>query len=106
LVELVWSFPPEWRRNKELLIEILGDRVPKEVMNRPKMGFGVPLASWLRGPLREWASDLMASSLVKDGEWFEASALEKIWLDHLSEKSDRSQEIWVVLSFLDWKSRH
>ena len=103
LVELAWSLPPQWRQGKAFLKEILSEYVPPELTNRPKKGFGVPLNSWLRGPLRQWAGDLLQSKACKELGYFDEGVMNRIWEDHYSGRFDRGYELWNLLSFLQWK---
>jgi asparagine synthase (glutamine-hydrolysing) len=88
--------------SKWVLRQVLYRHLPKEMMERPKMGFGVPLDSWLRGPLRDWAEDLFTPQRLG------ASGLRKepilsAWAEHLSGKRDRQYALWNVLSYLAWE---
>lgn len=106
VVEFAWSLPHHQKiRNgtsKWLLRQVLHRLVPRQIVERPKMGFGVPIDSWLRGPLKEWAEDLLAESeLAKDGILHAAPIREK-WAEHLSGRRNWQYLLWNVLMFQAW----
>lgn len=103
LIQLAWSLPAEWRQNKALLKDILYRYVPQDLIERPKMGFGVPVGHWMRGPLRTWAEDLLCSGAAKEESWFNHRELMSIWKEHSSGRADRTYELWNILCFLQWK---
>ncbi len=109
LVEWVWRLPSSQNaraaRPKHLLRRVLSRYVPDRLVERPKMGFGVPLADWLRGPLRDWAEDLMnKAGLVADGI-FDAEAVRLLWLEFLRGDDRRYYFIWNLLMFQAWHRR-
>ena len=90
---------------KWLLRKVLERYVPRSLFERPKMGFGVPLAEWLRGPLRTWCEDLLADSrLRRDGYW-NAGVVRSAWTAHLAGKVDSSSRLWPILMFQSWLDR-
>jgi asparagine synthase (glutamine-hydrolysing) len=106
LFELVYRLPPSMlmkgKQGKQLLRAILRKHVPDSIIDRPKMGFGIPLADWLRGPLREWAEDLLsAERLVRDG-YFRVDPIRRVWTDFLAGKNHGHYLIWDVLMFQGW----
>lgn len=91
---------------KEPLRKLLAERLPVQLMRHPKKGFGVPLDSWLRGPLREWAeSKLTVESLVRT-EAFSPERVRRAWHEHLSGQSNRQTEIWRVLMYQQWHEKN
>jgi len=107
LLELAWSFPQSWRykdgKGKIILRDILGRFVPKEFYERPKMGFSVPIASWLRGSMREWCGDLLSESAIQKSGIFDASSVSKILKEHQSGDHDNSELLWNMLMFQAWE---
>jgi asparagine synthase (glutamine-hydrolysing) len=76
--------------------------VPRHLVERPKMGFGVPIDRWLRGPLREWASDLLSPARLAREGYFDARPIEVKWLEHSSGKRNWHYLLWNVLMFEAW----
>ena len=102
LMELSWQSPPALRNGKAVLKTLLDRHVPRTLTVRPKMGFGVPLGAWLRGPLREWAEDLLAASTMERDGFLDPAAVRACWLEHLSGRTDWSYRLWIVLMFNAW----
>lgn len=108
LVEFAFRLPRKFRvRNGEtkwLLRRVLDRYVPRELVERPKMGFGVPLADWLRGPLREWAEDLLDPARLGGG-FIDIDAARRLWREHLSGRRNRAYALWTILMFEAWRRR-
>ena len=108
LVEFAWSLPPHMRirkgQTKWLLRRVLDRYVPRELLDRPKMGFAIPLANWLRGPLRHWAEDLL-DPLSMSGGLLDPAAVRKLWLEHVDGGRNRSGALWTILMFEAWRRR-
>jgi len=106
IVELVWRLPLDYKLragvSKWPLREILHRRVPRELVERPKMGFGVPIDTWLCGPLRSWAEDLLSESRLRAEGYFETAAIRRKWLDHVSGARQWHYHLWDVLMFQAW----
>jgi asparagine synthase (glutamine-hydrolysing) len=109
VVELAWRIPINMNisgnQGKLLLKEILYKRIPRELIERPKSGFGIPLGDWLRGPLRGWVEDLISRDrLTLEGN-FCAQSVHEIWRQHLSGDFDWSSRLWNILMFQAWLER-
>ena len=106
VVEFAWSLPLSYKlregQTKWPLRQVLYRHVPRALIDRPKMGFGVPLHDWLRGPLREWAEELLDEArLAKEG-YFHPAPIRKIWAEHLSGRRNWMAQLWNVLMFQAW----
>jgi asparagine synthase (glutamine-hydrolysing) len=101
LVELAWSLPLSLKirdgRGKWLLRSLLSRYVPQSMIDREKRGFGLPVAAWLRGPLREWSEELLR---VRSGV-FDAAKVQTVWREHLA-GANREGTLWRVLMFEAW----
>lgn len=109
LVELLWSLPPEIHRggsgSKGLLRAVLARYIPPAMIDRSKRGFSVPLAQWLRGPLRDWAEDLLSSAkLVQDG-FFDPVRTNLLWQRHVSGAENNATGLWNILMVCAWSNR-
>ncbi|WP_116472419.1 asparagine synthase (glutamine-hydrolyzing) [Zobellella maritima] len=106
VVELAWQMPLHYKiRNGEgkwLLRQVLYRHVPEELIERPKMGFAIPLDDWLRGPLREWAEALLNEQRLAEEGFFNVSAIRQIWHEHISGKYNHATRLWPVLMFQAW----
>lgn len=106
VVEYSWRVPTEFKlrdnKSKWLLREVLYRYVPKDLIERPKMGFSVPIAAWLRGPLREWAEELLDTDKITRQGYFEPDVVNGYWLEHQLGRFDRSMNLWPILIFQSW----
>lgn len=107
LVEFVGTLPIEYkltaRSTKRILRDIAYSRVPQEMLDRPKSGFGVPIDVWLRGPLREWAEQLLRPSVLQDDGLLDVAAIQRAWREHQAGYKLRHHELWAVLMFQAWR---
>jgi asparagine synthase (glutamine-hydrolysing) len=76
--------------------------VPKALIERPKMGFGIPLGEWLRGPLRDWAEALLDEGRLRSEGFFRPEPIRRLWQAHLRGTSDEQYRLWGVLMFQSW----
>ena len=83
--------------------ELLYKRVPKNLIERPKMGFGVPIGEWLRGPLRDWAEYLLEENRIINSGYFQNSEIQKKWREHLSGERNWHYYLWDILMFESWR---
>ncbi len=106
--ELVWSLPSEYRTHtnkstpKRILRTIAAQYVPLEQLDRPKMGFGVPLEKWLRGPLRLWAESLIEPAAIKQQGILDESIVTATWQNVLSGQPRATELMWSILMFQHW----
>ncbi|WP_133512494.1 asparagine synthase (glutamine-hydrolyzing) [Candidatus Thiosymbion oneisti] len=106
VVELAWRMPLAMKIcggvGKWPLRRILYKYVPRELIERPKQGFGIPLAEWLRGPLRDWAEDLLDERRLNDEGFLNPVPIRRYWREHLGRRRNRQHALWAVLMFQAW----
>lgn len=107
IVEFAFSLPMRLKlrdgRGKWLLRELLTKYVPSSLINRPKQGFSAPIGRWLRGPLREWASDLLAVDSLRTDAVFHPQIVQRYWQEHLLGQRDWSRRLWPILMYQQWR---
>lgn len=106
VVEFAWRIPLQYKlregTTKWALRQVLYRYVPQQLVERPKMGFRLPIADWLRGPLRDWTEDLLDESKLRQDGFFRPHHIRKKWRDHLSGRRNWQQHLWDVLMFQAW----
>jgi asparagine synthase (glutamine-hydrolysing) len=106
IAELAWRLPLSMKirngKGKWALRQVLHKYVPHELIERPKAGFAVPVGQWLRGPLREWAEDLLEYSRINQEGYIDATIVQRIWREHLSGTADWTVKLWGILMFQSW----
>lgn len=106
VVEFAWSLPVGLKirggQGKWILRQVLNKHVPKELVERPKQGFGIPLGAWLRGSLREWAEQLLDESRLRNEEFLNPKVVRHKWMEHISGRRDWEFHLWDVLMFQAW----
>ncbi len=110
VVEYLLVLPTKYKtgawKGKRLLRELVKDRVPKEILDKPKHGFGVPVADWLRGPLKSQLLELTSEERLKKQGLFEAVAVKRLMDEHFAGKIDRRKELWAMVMFQLWHDRY
>jgi asparagine synthase (glutamine-hydrolysing) len=92
-------------KGKWALRQILYRHVPRELIERPKTGFGIPVGDWLRGPLRGWAEDLLSEENLRRDGLIDPAPVRQAWAEHLSGRRDWSNRLWIVLMLMAWRAR-
>ena len=110
ILEFAWRIPLDFKIRKEknkitskwIIRKILNKYIPSELIDRPKAGFGVPIGSWLRGPLKAWAEDEISYELIERQSFLNPKIIHKLWSEHQSGNFDHSNKLWPILMWQSW----
>ena len=113
VIEFAWRLPRSMKvrngQSKWLLRQVLYKYVPRNLIERPKMGFGVPIDRWLRTELRDWAEDLLDEGRLRREGFLNPGPIRQKWAEHLSGRRNWQYQLWTVLMFQLWlgaKNQH
>ncbi len=106
IIEFTSKIPLSMKLNngvgKAILRDILYKYVPRELIERPKMGFGIPVSDWLKGPLKDWAEELLSESRLESQGFFYPAIVRKMWSEHILGNRNWQSQLWVILMFQAW----
>jgi asparagine synthase (glutamine-hydrolysing) len=106
IVEFAWRLPLSWKihrgTQKWILRQVLARHVPAALFERPKMGFGVPVGKWLRGPLKDWASDLLDETALSADGILDPRVVKRTWDEHQAGRGNHEHRLWAILMFQGW----
>ena len=106
IAEFAWRLPYAMKVDqfggKKILKDVLNRYVPNELTDRKKMGFGVPIGKWMRGPLRDWAETLINSDKIKQQGFLDHKTVQRLWLQHQSGWRNHNDILWSILMFQSW----
>ena len=106
VVESLWRLPARFKvrdgRTKWLLRAVAERHVPRRLLDRPKQGFGIPIDEWLRGPLRDWAEQLLQPARLEREGYLDPAPIRSMWAEHLGRGRQRQYELWNVLMWQAW----
>ena len=104
--EFAWRLPFEMKvrdgQSKWILRQLVDRMIPSELMARPKAGFGIPIGDWLRGPLKDWAGDLLEEGKIRREGYFDVNKVSRKWNEHLDGSGSWQYDIWDILMFQAW----
>jgi asparagine synthase (glutamine-hydrolysing) len=110
VVEFAWRLPKNMKirdgQGKWLLRQVLYQYVPQSLIDRPKMGFGVPIDHWLRGPLKDWAENLLSPETFARHNLLRYAPVQQKWKEHLSGKANWQYLLWDVLMLHAWADKN
>jgi asparagine synthase (glutamine-hydrolysing) len=110
VIEFAWSLPTSFllgaADNKRILRDVLARYMPSTLIKRRKRGFGMPIDSWLRGPLRSWATDLLKDPDFATQGLFDSRKVDRLWRQHLARWADHGNLLWAILMFQSWWHAH
>ncbi len=100
--QVPFNYKIDRKKGKLALRKILNEFIPPDLIERPKMGFSIPLDNWLRGPLKNWASSLLSKKNLQKFDFFNSQSIEEVWQNHLNMKKRNENLIWSLLMFIQW----
>lgn len=107
--EFAWSLPQTYKisrsNGKKILKEVLFRHIPKNLIERPKTGFALPIGDFLRGPLRDWAETLLSVEHLSKSEYFDVKKVREVWAEHISGKANRQYDLLSILMFQTWLAK-
>jgi len=110
LIALAWRLPMSMKlghgKTKRVLRHLLYRYVPPEYIDRPKMGFSIPVGQWIAGPLRDWAEALLDERQLREDGYFDVARVRAAWKQHLSLEQGWSHHVWIILMFQSWLENH
>ena len=106
VAECAWKFQEDFLisgyTGKMPLRNLLESYIPKDLFERPKSGFGIPVGIWLKGPLRDWAESLLDFDAIQREGILNYSVVKDLWTNHLNGSSDNTVKLWNILMFRSW----
>ena len=106
VAEFVARIPIEMKvrgpSGKHILKQLLYREAPQQLFERPKVGFGIPVGHWIKGPLRDWAEDLLDPKTMAGEGYFDPTIVQRRWQDHLSGQRDSTAALWAILMYESW----
>jgi asparagine synthase (glutamine-hydrolysing) len=106
VISAAWGLPLQMKisggKGKQVLRSLLDRHVPRDLIERPKQGFAIPLDRWLRGELRVWAEAILSDDALIDLAGLKRSAVNKLWIDHQARWANNGTELWTIIMLLDW----
>jgi asparagine synthase (glutamine-hydrolysing) len=110
VITAAWELPLDMKisggKGKQVLRSLLDKHVPRDLMERPKQGFAIPLDRWLRGELRAWAEVLLSDDALLDLACLERTAVNGLWTGHQAGLANNGTALWTILMLLDWLTHY
>ena len=110
LIEFSWQLPNSMKyregKSKWILRQLLYQYVPKQLIDRPKMGFSIPISHWIREELKEWAASLLSKEFIQRQGLFNFDAVDQVFQEHLAGRVDNGNQLWTLLMFQSWYEKH